>query len=100
LLWSTPKFWLGPPAAAEVPELAPLPSWDLPDIASLKVLATSPATSFSPSDVSPRSSATLFRRSPALPAASCTLSPRFLGGVLQLLMRAAKGAILDVGGGK
>src|SRR5438093_8429888 len=73
LLWSIPKFGLELLGAAEPPGVWPLRSSDLPDIASLKVSATSPATSLSPSEVRPRSSAALFKRSPALPAPSVEL---------------------------
>src|SRR4029077_3626088 len=74
LCCSMPKLWLEPLAGGP-PELAPLRCSVLPDIASLNVSATSPATSFSPPEVSPRSCAALFKRSPALPAASIALSP-------------------------
>src|SRR4029077_14490135 len=74
LLCSIPKLWLEP-LDGEPPELAPLRCSALPDIVSLNVLATSPATSFRPSEVSPRSCAALFKRSPALPAACIALSP-------------------------
>src|SRR6476469_247941 len=74
VLCSMPKLWLEP-LDGEPPELAPLRCSVLPDIVSLNVLATSPATSFRPSEVSPRSCSALFKRSPALPAASIALSP-------------------------
>ena len=67
-----PKLWLELLTGLTPVWLAPLRFSGSPDIASLNVSATSPATSLSPSEVSSRSSAALFKRSPALPAASLT----------------------------
>jgi hypothetical protein len=62
------------------------------------------ATSLRPSEVSPRSSASLFRR--ALQALAGLAGgfhhsfSRFLGGILELLVRAAQCSILDLGRGE